>query len=65
MHNRGRMVAASFLVKDLRQDWRVGLSWFDETLVDADPALDPLGWQWVAGCGADTAPYFCVFNPVS
>lgn len=65
MHNRCRMVAASFLVKDLRQDWRTGLAWFDETLVDADPALDPFGWQWVAGTGADAAPYFRVFNPLA
>jgi deoxyribodipyrimidine photo-lyase len=65
MHNRGRMAAASFLVKDLRCDWRAGLAWFDDTLVDADPALDPFGWQWVAGSGADAAPYFRVFNPVT
>lgn len=65
MHNRGRMVAASFLVKDLRQDWRTGLAWFDDTLVDADPALDPFGWQWVAGSGADAAPYFRIFNPLA
>ena len=65
MHNRCRMVAASFLVKDLRQDWRTGLAWFDDTLVDADPALDPFGWQWVAGSGADAAPYFRVFNPLA
>ncbi len=65
MHNRGRMAAASFLVKDLRCDWRRGLAWFDDTLVDADPALDPFGWQWVAGSGADAAPYFRVFNPVT
>jgi deoxyribodipyrimidine photo-lyase len=64
-HNRCRMVAASFLVKDLRQDWRTGLAWFDDTLVDADPALDPFGWQWVAGSGADAAPYFRIFNPLS
>ncbi len=65
MHNRGRMAAASFLVKDLRCDWRAGLAWFDDTLVDADPALDPFGWQWVAGSGADAAPYFRIFNPVT
>ncbi|MGE4529125.1 MAG: deoxyribodipyrimidine photo-lyase [Rhodospirillaceae bacterium] len=63
MHNRGRMVAASFLVKHLRCDWRAGLAWFDDALVDADPALDPFGWQWVAGSGADAAPYFRIFNP--
>lgn len=65
VHNRCRMVAASFLVKDLRQDWRTGLAWFDDTLVDADPALDPFGWQWVAGSGADAAPFFRVFNPLT
>ncbi|MBN2751739.1 MAG: deoxyribodipyrimidine photo-lyase [Rhodospirillaceae bacterium] len=65
MHNRVRMVAASFLVKDLRQDWRAGLAWFDDTLVDADPALDPFGWQWVAGSGADATPYFRIFNPTT
>lgn len=63
MHNRARMVAASFLVKDLRIDWRRGFAWFDDTLVDADPALDPFSWQWVAGTGADAAPYFRIFNP--
>lgn len=63
MHNRARMVAASFLVKDLRIDWRCGLAWFEDTLVDADPALDPFSWQWVAGSGADAAPYFRIFNP--
>lgn len=65
MHNRCRMVVASFLIKDLRQDWRTGLAWFDDTLVDADPALDPFGWQWVAGSGADAAPFFRVFNPIA
>lgn len=63
MHNRARMVAASFLVKDLRIDWRQGLACFDDRLVDADPALDPFSWQWVAGSGADAAPYFRIFNP--
>jgi deoxyribodipyrimidine photo-lyase len=65
MHNRVRMVAASFLVKDLLIDWRAGESWFWDTLVDADPANNPAGWQWVAGCGADAAPFFRIFNPVS
>ncbi|GEO80664.1 cryptochrome/photolyase family protein [Pararhodospirillum oryzae] len=65
MHNRVRMVVASFLVKHLLIDWRVGLAWFDDTLVDADPANNPAGWQWVAGCGVDAAPYFRVFNPVA
>ena len=64
MHNRVRMVAGSFLVKNLLSDWRVGARWFWDTLVDADLAQNTLGWQWVAGCGADAAPYFRVFNPV-
>jgi len=63
MHNRIRMVVASFLVKHLLIDWRVGEQWFWDTLVDADPANNPASWQWVAGCGADAAPYFRVFNP--
>lgn len=65
MHNRVRMAAASFLVKDLRIHWREGAEWFWDTLVDADLANNTLGWQWVAGCGADAAPYFRVFNPVT
>lgn len=64
MHNRVRMIAASFLCKDLLIDWRRGEDWFWDTLVDADPANNPAGWQWVAGSGADAAPYFRVFNPV-
>ncbi len=64
MHNRVRMVAASFLVKHLLLDWRAGEAWFWDTLVDADPANNPTGWQWVAGSGADAAPYFRIFNPV-
>lgn len=64
MHNRVRMVAASFLVKDLLIDWQDGARWFWETLVDADLANNTLGWQWVAGCGADAAPYFRIFNPI-
>jgi deoxyribodipyrimidine photo-lyase len=64
MHNRVRMVAASFLVKKLLVDWRVGERWFWDTLVDADEASNPGNWQWVAGSGADAAPYFRVFNPV-
>ncbi|HEX8779290.1 MAG TPA: FAD-binding domain-containing protein, partial [Rhodanobacter sp.] len=63
MHNRVRMVAASFLTKNLRQHWHHGARWFWDTLVDADLANNTLGWQWVAGCGADAAPYFRVFNP--
>lgn len=64
MHNRVRMVAASFLIKNLLIDWRVGEQWFWDTLVDADPASNAASWQWVAGSGADAAPYFRVFNPV-
>ncbi|MDS1135504.1 cryptochrome/photolyase family protein [Nitratireductor indicus] len=64
MHNRARMIVASFLVKDLRLDWREGEQWFWDTLVDADPASNPANWQWVAGSGADAAPYFRIFNPV-
>lgn len=65
MHNRVRMVVASFLTKNLRQHWHHGARWFWDTLVDADLANNTLGWQWVAGCGADAAPYFRIFNPVS
>jgi len=64
MHNRVRMVVASFLVKHLLIDWRLGEQWFWDTLVDADPGSNPANWQWVAGCGADAAPYFRVFNPI-
>jgi len=64
MHNRVRMVVASFLIKNLLIDWRVGEQWFWDTLVDADEASNPANWQWVAGSGADAAPYFRVFNPV-
>ncbi len=65
MHNRVRMVAASFLVKDLLLPWHEGARWFWDTLVDADLANNTLGWQWSAGCGADAAPYFRIFNPAS
>jgi deoxyribodipyrimidine photo-lyase len=64
MHNRVRMVAASFLIKHLLIDWRLGEQWFLDTLVDADPANNAASWQWVAGSGADAAPYFRIFNPV-
>jgi deoxyribodipyrimidine photo-lyase len=64
MHNRVRMIVASFLVKDLLLSWTEGACWFWDTLVDADLAQNTLGWQWSAGCGADAAPYFRVFNPV-
>jgi deoxyribodipyrimidine photo-lyase len=63
MHNRVRMVVASFLVKHLLIDWQAGAAWFWDTLVDADLANNTLGWQWVAGYGADAAPYFRIFNP--
>jgi deoxyribodipyrimidine photo-lyase len=64
MHNRVRMVAASFLIKHLLIDWRKGEQWFWDTLVDADPANNAANWQWVAGSGADAAPYFRIFNPI-
>ncbi len=64
MHNRVRMVVASFLVKHLLQPWQAGEEWFWDTLVDADLANNSFGWQWTAGCGADAAPYFRVFNPI-
>jgi deoxyribodipyrimidine photo-lyase len=64
MHNRVRMVAASFLIKHLMIDWRRGAEWFEDTLVDADLAVNRASWQWVAGSGADAAPYFRIFNPV-
>lgn len=63
MHNRVRMIAASFLVKDLFIPWQLGAEWFLDTLVDADLANNSAGWQWVAGCGTDAAPYFRIFNP--
>ena len=65
MHNRVRMVVASFLVKNLLITWQEGARWFWDTLVDADLANNSLGWQWTAGCGADAAPYFRIFNPVT
>ncbi|MFT0860072.1 cryptochrome/photolyase family protein [Ancylobacter sp. G4_0304] len=65
MHNRVRMLVASFLIKHGLTDWREGERWFWDTLVDADPANNPAGWQWVAGSGADAAPWFRIFNPVT
>ncbi|MEX1827001.1 deoxyribodipyrimidine photo-lyase [Luteibacter sp. CQ10] len=65
MHNRVRMLVASFLTKNLRQHWLLGERWFHDTLVDADLANNAMGWQWVAGSGADAAPYFRIFNPVT
>ena len=63
MHNRVRMIAASYLTKHLLTDWRVGLAWFERTLTDWDPASNAMNWQWVAGCGPDASPYFRIFNP--
>lgn len=65
MHNRARLVVASFLVKHLLIPWQDGAAWFLDTLVDADLANNTMGWQWVAGCGVDAAPYFRVFNPIT
>jgi deoxyribodipyrimidine photo-lyase len=64
MHNRARMITASFLTKHLLLPWTLGEAWFWDTLVDADLANNSANWQWVAGCGADAAPYFRIFNPV-
>ena len=64
MHNRVRMIVASLLTKNLLIPWQEGARWFWDTLVDADLANNTLGWQWTAGCGADAAPYFRIFNPV-
>lgn len=63
MHNRVRMLVASYLTKHLMTDWRVGLAWFAACLTDWDPASNALNWQWVAGTGPDAAPYFRIFNP--
>ncbi|MFN7003159.1 MAG: cryptochrome/photolyase family protein [Roseinatronobacter sp.] len=63
MHNRARMLVGSYLTKHMLTDWRVGLDWFAECLVDWDPAANAMGWQWVAGSGPDAAPYFRIFNP--
>lgn len=65
MHNRVRMIVSSFLTKHLLQSWQSGARWFWNTLVDADLASNSMGWQWVAGCGVDAAPYFRIFNPVT
>ena len=64
MHNRARMIVASFLVKDLHLEWQVGARWFERWLTDFDPASNSHGWQWTAGCGTDASPYYRVFNPV-
>ena len=65
MHNRVRMIVGSFLCKNLLLHWSEGEKWFSETLVDADLASNSAGWQWIAGCGADAAPYFRIFNPLT
>ena len=65
MHNRLRMIVGSFLVKNLRIHWHHGQAWFWDTLFDADLANNSASWQWIAGCGADAAPYFRIFNPVT
>jgi deoxyribodipyrimidine photo-lyase len=64
MHNRVRMIVASFLVKDLHIEWQHGATWFQENLTDFDPASNSHGWQWTAGCGTDASPFYRVFNPV-
>lgn len=65
MHNRGRMIVASYLTKHLMCHWQIGKAWFDDCLIDWDPASNAMGWQWAAGSGPDAAPYFRVFNPVT
>ncbi len=65
MHNRGRMIVASYLTKHLMTDWRVGAAWFDDCLIDWDAASNAMGWQWAAGSGPDAAPYFRIFNPAT
>ena len=65
MHNRGRMIVASYLTKHLMTHWRLGQAWFEDCLIDWDPASNAMGWQWAAGSGPDAAPYFRVFNPES
>jgi deoxyribodipyrimidine photo-lyase len=64
MHNRARMIVASYLVKDLLINWQSGEGWFMQSLLDGDPAANNGGWQWTAGTGTDAAPYFRIFNPV-
>jgi deoxyribodipyrimidine photo-lyase len=64
MHNRVRMIVASFLVKDLHLEWQHGARWFEQNLTDFDPASNSHGWQWTAGCGTDASPYYRVFNPI-
>jgi len=64
MHNRGRMIVASFLTKDLLHNWQLGEQYFMQQLIDGDPAANNGGWQWTAGVGTDAAPYFRIFNPI-
>jgi deoxyribodipyrimidine photo-lyase len=63
MHNRARMLVASYLTKHLMSHWKIGMDWFEDCLVDWDPASNAMGWQWTAGSGPDATPYFRVFNP--
>ena len=63
MQNRGRMIVGSYLTKHLMTHWKIGMEWFEDCLIDWDPASNAMGWQWIAGCGPDAAPYFRVFNP--
>lgn len=63
MHNRGRMIVASYLTKHMMTHWKIGQAWFEDCLIDWDPAANAMGWQWAAGSGPDAAPYFRVFNP--
>ncbi|MBD1206353.1 MAG: deoxyribodipyrimidine photo-lyase [Rhodobacteraceae bacterium] len=65
MHNRGRMIVASYLTKHLMTHWKAGLDWFADCLIDWDPAANAMGWQWAAGSGPDAAPYFRIFNPAT
>ncbi len=65
MHNRVRMIVASFLVKDLHLEWQLGADWFEQHLTDYDPASNSHGWQWTAGCGTDASPYYRIFNPIT
>lgn len=65
MHNRVRMIVASFLVKDLHLEWQLGADWFEQHLSDFDPASNSHGWQWTAGCGTDASPYYRIFNPIT
>ena len=65
MHNRARMIVASYLTKHLMSHWTIGKRWFEDCLIDWDPASNAMGWQWAAGCGPDAAPYFRVFNPAT